>query len=52
MRKVLSLVVVAYLFIASAIILTSKAQIFQDCRRIQSCSVVRAPIAPETRSAQ
>ena len=39
MRKVLPLIVVAYLFIASAIILTSKAQIFQDCRRIQSCSV-------------
>jgi len=39
MRKVLPLIVVAYLFIASAIILTSKAQVFQDCRRIQSCSV-------------
>lgn len=39
MRNVLPLVVVVYLFIASAIILTSNAQIFLDCRRIQSCSV-------------
>ena len=39
MRKVLPLIVVAYLFIASAIILTSKAQTFQNCRRITSCSV-------------
>ena len=39
MRKMLPLIVVAYLFIASAIILTSKAQVFQDCRTIQSCTV-------------
>ena len=38
MRKLLPLLVVSYLFIASAIILTTKAQVFQNCRRIQSCS--------------
>jgi hypothetical protein len=38
MRKLFPLIVVAYLFIASAIILTSSAQIFTDCRRIKTCS--------------